>query len=61
MTCQRCHTLRGDPALFRIRSEVIDLTVCASCAQEALDLDLICQPIETPEIFGLVAGFTKAA
>ena len=36
MKCQRC--LSGEEASCRVRSEVIDMKVCAVCADEARSL-----------------------
>jgi hypothetical protein len=33
MKCQRC--VRGEEATYRVRSDVIDMKVCAACADEA--------------------------
>jgi hypothetical protein len=33
MECQRC--CRGEPATYRVWSDVIDMKVCAACAEEA--------------------------
>ena len=33
MKCQRC--FRGEEATYRVRSDVIDMKVCGSCAAEA--------------------------
>ena len=33
MKCQRC--LSGQEATYRVRSDVIDMKVCAACADEA--------------------------
>ena len=33
MKCQRC--LTGQEATYRVRSDVIDMKVCAACADEA--------------------------
>jgi hypothetical protein len=38
MKCQRC--LRGEEATYRVRSDVIDMKVCAACADEARRLGL---------------------
>jgi hypothetical protein len=45
MNCQRCTTLRNDPAVARIRTEIMDLRVCARCAEEAAVLGLHCEAI----------------
>jgi hypothetical protein len=38
MKCQRC--MRGEEATYRVRSDVIDMKVCAACADEARRLGL---------------------
>jgi hypothetical protein len=38
MKCQRC--VRGEEATYRVRSDVIDMKVCAACADEARRLGL---------------------
>ena len=38
MKCQRC--LRGQEATYRVRSDVIDMKVCAACADEARRLGI---------------------
>jgi hypothetical protein len=43
MKCQRC--LRGEEATHRVRSDVIDMKVCAACADEARRLGLAVEPL----------------
>ena len=38
MKCQRC--LSGEEASYRVRSDLIDMKVCAACADEARRLRL---------------------
>jgi hypothetical protein len=38
MKCQRC--VRGEEATYRVHSDVIDMKVCAACADEARRLGL---------------------
>ena len=38
MKCQRC--MSGQEATYRVRSDVIDMEVCAACADEARRLGL---------------------
>ena len=38
MKCQRC--LSGQEATYRVRSDVIDMKVCAACADEARRLGI---------------------
>jgi hypothetical protein len=38
MKCQRC--VRDEEATYRVRSDVIDMKVCAACADEARRLGL---------------------
>jgi hypothetical protein len=38
MKCQRC--VGGEEATYRVRSDVIDMKVCAGCADEARRLGL---------------------
>ncbi len=40
MKCERCFYTDGKNAEFRVRSDVIDLKVCPSCASEARALAL---------------------
>jgi hypothetical protein len=48
MNCQRCSPTRGGPAVARIRGEILDLKVCASCVREAVELGLNVEPLENP-------------
>jgi hypothetical protein len=43
MKCQRC--VRGEEATYRVRSDVIDMKVCAACADEARRLGLVVEPL----------------
>ena len=43
MKCQRC--VRGEEATYRVRSDVIDMKVCAACADEARRLGLVFEPL----------------
>lgn len=45
MTCQRCDSMWGDEATFRITTEILDMEVCEKCAQEALKLGLLAEPL----------------
>ena len=38
MICQRC--LENNKAQYRVYSDVINILVCASCAEQARELDL---------------------
>jgi len=38
MKCQRCLSLRGEEATYRVFTELIDMKVCAACADEARKL-----------------------
>ena len=44
MKCQRCW--RGAYAAYRVRSDVIDMKVCAACAEEAKKLGMIVEILE---------------
>ena len=44
MECQRC--LTGKEAKYRIYSDVIDMKVCAACADEARRLGLTVEPLD---------------
>ncbi|HEY7167714.1 MAG TPA: hypothetical protein VIB79_24365 [Candidatus Binatia bacterium] len=41
--CQRC--LSGEPALYRVSSDVIQVNVCRTCAEEARSLELKVEPL----------------
>lgn len=40
MKCERCSSMSGEEAVFRVRSDIIDLKVCCRCASEARNLGL---------------------
>jgi hypothetical protein len=44
MTCERCNSMLGGEAAFRVRSDIIDLKVCCRCATEAENLGLQVEP-----------------
>ena len=46
MNCQRCSSTRAGAAVAHIRSEVLNLQVCGTCAQEAIELGLHVEPLE---------------
>ena len=56
MTCERCNSMSGEEAAFRVRSDIIDLKVCRRCASEAGDLALQVEPLSKN-----VASAAKAA
>jgi hypothetical protein len=43
MKCERC--CRREEATYRVRSDVIDMKVCAACADEARRLGLAVEPL----------------
>ena len=45
--CQRC--VRGEEATYRVRSDVIDMKVCAACANEARRLGLTVEVLDDGE------------
>jgi hypothetical protein len=47
MKCQRC--VRGEEATYRVRSDVIDMKVCAACADEARRLGLAVEVLGSEE------------
>jgi hypothetical protein len=47
MKCQRC--VGGEEATYRVRSDVIDMKVCAACAAEARRLGLAVEPLGDSE------------
>lgn len=61
MNYQRCPTLRGDQAVAHIRTDTMDLKVCATCAHEFFDLGLRCEPLERPDIHSRPARLAAAA
>ena len=44
MKCQRCW--RNEDATYRVRSDVIDIKVCAACADEALALGITVEVLD---------------
>ena len=44
MNCERCNSFWGGEAIFRIRTDILDLKVCPHCAKEARALGL---PVES--------------
>jgi hypothetical protein len=44
MNCERCNSMWGDKAAFRIQSDILNLSVCGRCAKEASDLDITVEP-----------------
>jgi hypothetical protein len=46
MKCERC--LREE-ARFRVRTDLIDMKVCAACAAEAQRLGLVVEPVDVGE------------
>jgi hypothetical protein len=45
MKCQRC--LRGEEATHRVYTDVMDIKVCAACADEARELHIGIEVLET--------------
>jgi hypothetical protein len=45
MNCERCNAIAGEPAVSRVRSDIIDLKVCRQCADSAQVLGLVVEPI----------------
>jgi hypothetical protein len=45
MNCERCNSMCGEEAAFRIRSDILNLKVCGQCAKEARDLYLTVEPL----------------
>jgi len=45
MNCERCYSMWGEGATFRIRSDILNLKVCGQCAEEASDLQLTVDPL----------------
>lgn len=43
MTCERC--IRGEEATYRACSDLIDMAVCAACADEARMLGIAIHPL----------------
>jgi hypothetical protein len=47
MKCERC--LRDEPATYRVRTDLIDVKVCAVCAEEARRLGIAVEPLDDKE------------
>ncbi len=45
MNCERCDSMWGEEATFRIRSDILNLKICGQCAKEASDLELMVKPL----------------
>ena len=45
MNCERCNSMLGDGAAFRVRSDILNLNACGRCAKEASDLHLTVEPL----------------
>ena len=45
MNCERCSSMWGGEAVFRIRSAILNLNVCGQCAKEARDFGLLVEPL----------------
>ncbi len=45
MNCERCNSMWGAEAAFRIRSDILNLKVCGQCAKEASNLHLTVEPL----------------
>jgi hypothetical protein len=41
--CQRC--LRGEEARYRVYTDLIEMAVCAACADEARELGITVEPL----------------
>jgi hypothetical protein len=61
MNCERCKSFRGGEAVFRIRTDILNLNVCGQCAKEARELGLPVEPLPDSTASTekkLVAGYT---
>jgi hypothetical protein len=47
MKCERC--LRAEEAKFRVRTDLIDIKVCAACAAEAWKLGIAVETLDVRE------------
>jgi hypothetical protein len=47
MKCQRC--FRGEEAKYRVYTDIIDMKVCAACAEEARKLGIAVEVLEDGE------------
>jgi len=45
MKCERCLSLCGEIAEYRVRTDVMDIKVCRRCADEARAIGLVATPI----------------
>jgi hypothetical protein len=45
MNCERCNSLWASEAIFRIRTDILDLKVCRQCAKEARALGLLVESL----------------
>jgi hypothetical protein len=48
MNCERCLSPRGEPAEYRVSSELISMKVCRKCADEARVVGLRLTRLEQP-------------
>ena len=47
MKCQRC--FRGEEAKYRVYTDIIDMKVCAACAEEARELGIAVEVLDGGE------------
>jgi hypothetical protein len=47
MECERC--LTGNAAKYRVYSDIIDMKVCAACADVALEVGLVIEALDAKE------------
>jgi hypothetical protein len=45
MNCERCNSMWGDEAVYRVRTDILDVNVCGQCAKEARNLGLLVEPL----------------
>lgn len=45
MICQRCDSIGGDQAAFRVWTDIMEIQVCQRCADDARDLGLFTAPL----------------
>ena len=50
MECQRC--LTGKEAKYRVYTDIIDMKVCATCAEEARRLGIAVEPLDDEKARG---------
>jgi ribosome-binding protein aMBF1 (putative translation factor) len=48
MKCERCLSLCGEVAEYRVRTDVMDIKVCRKCADEARAIGLVVTPLSKP-------------